>query len=193
MCVCDHSYPCTRKVGHTDSESAQHFWLGKTQFFLVLLTGFEPRVIESGVQCSTHHLITGGRGDIMSTVCVCVCRRGDMWTVRVCLCTAHHDTCVCLYMCIFLRLHVCVCVPMCISVYACMMRMCVCVGHRTDILQKLDLELKTVTICVKPWWNWCQTLCYTYYQRSPLTLDFESPWDPQVTNFEGPLQILCIP
>ena len=30
-------------------------------------------------------------------------------------------------------------------------------------------------------------------QRSPLTLDFESPWDPQVTNFEGPLQILCIP
>ena len=28
-------------VGHTDSESAQHFLLGKTQVFLVLRTGFE--------------------------------------------------------------------------------------------------------------------------------------------------------
>ena len=38
---------------HTDSKSA-HFWLRKTQVFLVLLTGFELQVIESWVQRSTN-------------------------------------------------------------------------------------------------------------------------------------------
>ena len=42
------------EVGHTDSESAQNVRLGKTQFFLVLLTGFEPRVFGSRVQHSSH-------------------------------------------------------------------------------------------------------------------------------------------
>ena len=49
-CVSDHSYACVcihTGVGHTNSESAQHFWLSKTQVFLVLLTGFEPRVRRS--------------------------------------------------------------------------------------------------------------------------------------------------
>ena len=42
-------------VGNTDRESAQHFWLGKTftKIFLVLLTGFEPQLLGSGVWCST--------------------------------------------------------------------------------------------------------------------------------------------
>ena len=35
----DHSYACihTGQLGHTNSESAQHFRLGKTSTFLVLL------------------------------------------------------------------------------------------------------------------------------------------------------------
>ena len=37
-------------VGHTDKESAQHFWLWKTQFFkIVLLMRFEPPVFGSRV------------------------------------------------------------------------------------------------------------------------------------------------
>ena len=52
MCVHDHSYACVTTYtgwgGHNVSESAQHFRLGKTDnFFLVLLTEFEPQIIES--------------------------------------------------------------------------------------------------------------------------------------------------
>ena len=40
-CLCDNSYACIYTHGHTDSESAQHFWLGKkSQFLCVFLTGF---------------------------------------------------------------------------------------------------------------------------------------------------------
>ena len=57
-CVRDHSYACvyTRGgVGHKDSESAQHFDSEKhSQFFLVLLTRFEPRVFGSQVRRSTN-------------------------------------------------------------------------------------------------------------------------------------------
>ena len=45
--------------GHTDKESAQHFRLKlNTKLFLVLLTGFEPRVIEPWVRRS-NNLSTG--------------------------------------------------------------------------------------------------------------------------------------
>ena len=42
-------------VRHTDSESAQHFSLGKnSQIFCVVLMGFKPWVFGSQVQCSTN-------------------------------------------------------------------------------------------------------------------------------------------
>ena len=50
------SFLCVRihtGVGHTDSESAEHFWLWKTQFFCVLVTGFKPRSFGSRVRRST--------------------------------------------------------------------------------------------------------------------------------------------
>ena len=52
------SFSCVRVhtcVGHTDSESAQQFWLGKTHFFfLVLLTGMEPSFFGFWVRRSTN-------------------------------------------------------------------------------------------------------------------------------------------
>ena len=56
--VCMWSFLCMRMhtgVGHTDSESAQHFDSEKlSQIFLVLLTGFEPWVIRSWVRRSAN-------------------------------------------------------------------------------------------------------------------------------------------
>ena len=59
-CVCDYLL-CVRihtGVGHTDSESAQHFWLEKTLtiFFVCSWpqTGFEHRVLGSGIGRSTN-------------------------------------------------------------------------------------------------------------------------------------------
>ena len=51
------SFACERihtGVGHTDSESAQHFDSKKLTLFLVRLTGFEPRVFGSRVPRSTN-------------------------------------------------------------------------------------------------------------------------------------------
>ena len=52
MCAYTHK----DSIGHTDSESAQHFdsVTDSHRIFLVLLTGFKPRVIESWVRCSTN-------------------------------------------------------------------------------------------------------------------------------------------
>ena len=54
--VSDHSYACvyTWGVGHTDTESAQHFWLKKTHSFSYALDGIRTRVMECKVRHSTH-------------------------------------------------------------------------------------------------------------------------------------------
>ena len=72
-CVRNHSYACvfTRGVGHSDNVSAHHFDLEKlSQFFLVLLTGFEPRdgVRTSGLWISSPILYLLSRlGDGVQT------------------------------------------------------------------------------------------------------------------------------
>ena len=51
------AYSHSGLAGHTDSESAQHFWLGEklSQIFPVLLTGFEPLTFGSRVRrCPTN-------------------------------------------------------------------------------------------------------------------------------------------
>ena len=69
-CLRDPYYACVYApgVGHTDSESAEHFRLGQfSQMFIVLLTqtGFEPLVFGAGVRATpsplrkTHPEITG--------------------------------------------------------------------------------------------------------------------------------------
>ena len=56
-CLRDHSYACVniRGFGHTNSESAQHFWFGnKSISFICAPDGIRTRVLECQVRCSTN-------------------------------------------------------------------------------------------------------------------------------------------
>ena len=72
-------------VGHTNSELAQHFWLGKTlSKKIVLLTqaGFKPPIFGSRVWRSNKFIL----GSLIIRRCLCVC---------VCMCV-----CVCVRACV---------------------------------------------------------------------------------------------
>ena len=69
---------------HTHSESAQHFFYSEKtlwELFLVLLTGFEPRVFGSRVRCSTHWATPSPLDCLISTA-----RNGDVWSGRPIIC-----------------------------------------------------------------------------------------------------------